>query len=560
MFILANTAQSYGQSTSFFGRYDLHFRCNDNTSQEVVFSLEVPKNYTNKYTIKSTASGVEWNRPLNCVATLEYNISTNTLSGNIYMTKPDDRNFYRNDKFKIKFNGDDSGWFNLEMGDHYDAKCIAEGRIIKINPCSSTTPTLNYHVNVTRISQPTYSTCWAACAAMMLSSHNGVNYSQSIESAIGEIEGKTSSTNSFLGRFKKSKSNGYKDQNGGLIYQEGFHLFSNDPAVDEASQFFIGLMKLQFHNGDIFDLDLKANLPILAARCHHQPTSCKYKNVSSHVIVITGVMGDGTPECTTFKVIDPYIWDDFGNPKPGEFGEDTLTYADLTSCCQAYAFYPKQQLKLNIENGETGKVKTKEGSNLNLRSNPSDKATKIGLIPNGSKVSILQYDDKVSIVNGESGKWYKVQFNGNVGWVWGNFIVLDSLTPKSESFYDLPKKIAEIPIKYQKTITVQSSEVTIYPFDNEKEDGDIVSININGVWVRDQFGLKNMKTNPDRDDLIRCSLNPGKNNYFISRAWNVGAIAPNTLTIKIDDGVSVQEVLINSDIGLSGGIRIVCNK
>ena len=57
--------------------------------------------------------------------------------------------------------------------------------------------------------------------------------------------------------------------------------------------------------------------------------------------------------------------------------------------------------------------------------------------------------------------------------------------------------------------------------------------------------------------LIRCSLNSGDYNYIVSKAWNVGSIPPNTLTIAIDDGKSVQEVLINSDVGLSGGIRIV---
>lgn len=127
-----------------------------------------------------------------------------------------------------------------------------------------------------------------------------------------------------------------------------------------------------------------------------------------------------------------------------------------------------------------------------------------------------------------------------------------------DSFAGLPSTIVDIPIKYQKTVHVQSREVTIYPYDNEKEDGDTVSINVNGVWVRDHYRLKNKKSNPSRDTLIKCSLNSGNYNYFISKAWNVGSIPPNTLTIEIDDGVSIQNVLINSEVGISGGIRIIC--
>ncbi|MFM9948943.1 MAG: LamG domain-containing protein [Saprospiraceae bacterium] len=137
-------------------------------------------------------------------------------------------------------------------------------------------------------------------------------------------------------------------------------------------------------------------------------------------------------------------------------------------------------------------------------------------------------------------------------------IVLSS--PPADSFAGLPEKILNIPIKYQKTVEVQSQEVTIYPYDNEKEDGDVISVNVNGVWVLDHFEIKNKKPNPSRSSLIKCSLNPGTYNYFISRAWNVGSIPPNTLTVEIDDGVTVQKVLINSDVGLSGGIRIVCKQ
>lgn len=130
-------------------------------------------------------------------------------------------------------------------------------------------------------------------------------------------------------------------------------------------------------------------------------------------------------------------------------------------------------------------------------------------------------------------------------------------TPQDSIYSDLPDTIDDLPVNYQNTITVKNKNIRIYPYDNEKEDGDIVSININGVWVKDRFTIRTKKRSPLASDYIRVSLNQGTYNYIISRAWNVGRISPNTLTIEIDDGVSVQEVMINADVGISGGIRII---
>jgi len=69
-----------------------------------------------------------------------------------------------------------------------------------------------------------------------------------------------------------------------------------------------------------------------------------------------------------------------------------------------------------------GKVQTKQGSNLRLRSEPSDTSTILTQIPNGSEVKIIAEDNKDVIVSGEKGKWLKIEYNGTVGWAWGGFI------------------------------------------------------------------------------------------------------------------------------------------
>jgi|GEM_PF-2224777 len=70
-----------------------------------------------------------------------------------------------------------------------------------------------------------------------------------------------------------------------------------------------------------------------------------------------------------------------------------------------------------------GYVKTKTGSTLRMRKEPSESSEILIMIPNGSPVIILGYDDHFSVVNGENGKWCKIKYNEKVGWAWGSFIV-----------------------------------------------------------------------------------------------------------------------------------------
>ena len=73
-----------------------------------------------------------------------------------------------------------------------------------------------------------------------------------------------------------------------------------------------------------------------------------------------------------------------------------------------------------------GYVATNEGSNLRMRDGPSLDSTIIMSIPDKSKVSIIEYADKVDLIDRHSGNWYKVKYADKTGWVWGNYILLES--------------------------------------------------------------------------------------------------------------------------------------
>lgn len=337
--------------------------------------------------------------------------------------------------------------------------------VSKINPCEGIVNRIDFHVNgVPVIPQPNHYTCWAASAAMMHWWRQKKN-NNSISDALYEIEG-----------------GNYKFHQTFLISNDIFIISGGSINGGEPKELYLDKMGLQVFeypsSMDQFEFYLKQFGPILLLR-HQDCRNPKY-NGRRHAMIMTGIHGDGTPECTYFDIIDPWAWDK--DDRKTQVKEEQWTYEKLFECRWDFVHYPLIQQQIELD----------------------------------------------KVVN--------------------------------DSFSNLPEMIDDLPIKYQSTIYVQNREITIYPFDNEQEDGDIVSININGVWVRDYYTLKNMNTNPNREELIKCSLNPGNSNYVISKAWNVGSVAPNTLTIKINDGISTQEVFINSDIGLSGGIRIVCNK
>lgn len=110
-------------------------------------------------------------------------------------------------------------------------------------------------------------------------------------------------------------------------------------------------------------------------------------------------------------------------------------------------------------------------------------------------------------------------------------------------------------VDFQKVVHVSGSDLEILLYDHQKEDGDIVSINVNGVWVVNKHRLKK-KNNGIQS--FNMTVQPETENYLISKAWNLGRIPPNTLTIEIRDGSGNPQVIpIESDIGRSGAIKFV---
>ena len=115
-----------------------------------------------------------------------------------------------------------------------------------------------------------------------------------------------------------------------------------------------------------------------------------------------------------------------------------------------------------------------------------------------------------------------------------------------------PLVIQERKIQDQKTFTVQSRYVVINIWDDEKVDGDTLSINFNGKWIlKDYHLIKEKKT-------LLLTLKKGQENEIIFHAENLGKQPPNTAAVQLEyDNGKKHEFNMRSDFDANGIIRII---
>jgi hypothetical protein len=104
-----------------------------------------------------------------------------------------------------------------------------------------------------------------------------------------------------------------------------------------------------------------------------------------------------------------------------------------------------------------------------------------------------------------------------------------------------------------KTVIVKNKQLKIEIWDNNKEDGDIISLKLNNEWILEKFHLKKQKY------FIQFNLIK-KENKLTLFAENLGSIPPNTAAITIYDGDIKKTYTLNSDLKKSETIKIILAK
>ncbi|MGB3149084.1 MAG: hypothetical protein WBB27_00360 [Maribacter sp.] len=109
-------------------------------------------------------------------------------------------------------------------------------------------------------------------------------------------------------------------------------------------------------------------------------------------------------------------------------------------------------------------------------------------------------------------------------------------------------------ISYTKELEFDSEDITVKIWDHGRQDGDIVSIYLNGNPVVSKYYLTYWKKE------FQIKLNSNKSNDLFLYAHNLGDSPPNTVSVEITDGSKSENIILNSDLESCEAVMISVKK
>jgi hypothetical protein len=109
-------------------------------------------------------------------------------------------------------------------------------------------------------------------------------------------------------------------------------------------------------------------------------------------------------------------------------------------------------------------------------------------------------------------------------------------------------------ITYVKELEVNNKIIQINLWDHGRQDGDVVSIYLNGVAIVSQYNLTYQKKE------FELKLDPSQPNDLFLYAHNLGKFPPNTVSIEILDGDDSENIILNSDLSRCEAVLINVKK
>jgi len=131
--------------------------------------------------------------------------------------------------------------------------------------------------------------------------------------------------------------------------------------------------------------------------------------------------------------------------------------------------------------------------------------------------------------------------------------IVDELLVEENQFSIVPTSFLARENYILGTVYVANRNVTLSIWDHGQIDGDIVSIYVNDNLIIDTWELNG----PDNKYEVDLKLDYNGYNYVLLYAHNEGDIPPNTVSIAIDDGISKDDFILESDLEINGTIDLV---
>ena len=111
------------------------------------------------------------------------------------------------------------------------------------------------------------------------------------------------------------------------------------------------------------------------------------------------------------------------------------------------------------------------------------------------------------------------------------------------------KQIEKTEVKLKESISLDSKQVKVSIWDNNVEDGDIISLSLNGEWI-----IRNLRVSKCKATFFLDLLED--ENFLIMKAENIGEKPPNTAAFYFETDNFKKEIVLNSDLGKSEMVSI----
>lgn len=105
-------------------------------------------------------------------------------------------------------------------------------------------------------------------------------------------------------------------------------------------------------------------------------------------------------------------------------------------------------------------------------------------------------------------------------------------------------------ISYVKELSFTNENISVSLWDHGRQDGDIVSIYLNGATIVSKHYLTY------RRKKVSFKLDPSKTNELFLYAHNLGKSPPNTVSIELTDGSTSEKIILNSDLKSCEAVQI----
>ena len=105
-------------------------------------------------------------------------------------------------------------------------------------------------------------------------------------------------------------------------------------------------------------------------------------------------------------------------------------------------------------------------------------------------------------------------------------------------------------ISYVKELSFANENITVSLWDHGRQDGDVVSIYLNGETIISKYLLTYQRKK------VNFKLDLNKTNELFIYAHNLGSAPPNTVSIELTDGNTSEKIILNSDLKSCEAVQI----